>query len=84
MNAETEVVLIDVRDERERQDGKWGGAPHDDEKSPRSWHDDIHNYNAWAFQMAAMGDLAKARRRWVQVAALAVAVVERIDRKAKA
>lgn len=77
----TELALEYVRAERVRQDKKWGGAEHDDQWTPFDWHEMIADYNGWARRMASMGSPFKARQRYIQVAALAVAAVEAIDRK---
>ena len=77
----TEAVIAEVALERQRQDEKWGGAINDDQWSPLDWHEMLSDYNAWARRMACMGSLDKARRRYVQLAAMAVAAVEAIDRK---
>ncbi len=74
-------ILDEVFHERNRQDEKWGGVSTDDEYSYFDWHEMIADYNAWARRMGAMNSPVKARRRLVQVAALAVAAVEAIDRK---
>lgn len=76
----TENVIGEVRQERWRQDRKWGGAEHDDGLSVDEWHNTIADYNGWARRMAKMGSTDKARRRLIQVAALAIAAVESIDR----
>ena len=78
---QTETVLDEVRHERERQDGKWGGPANDDaHKQPTDWVLDIEAYVTWACQMHRMGDQGKYRRRMMQVAALAVAACESYDR----
>jgi hypothetical protein len=79
--TKTDSVLVDVAEERLRQDVKWANPANDDQWSALDWHEMIADYNALARRMAAMGSLDKARRRYVQVAALAVAAVEAIDRK---
>lgn len=73
-------VLDEVDLERERQDDKWGGAEHDDELSPEYFVQLIQDYAGWSRVMAGMGSMQKYRRRMVQVAALAVASVEAVDR----
>ena len=83
MTAETSKVLYQIAEERQRQDEKWGGSVNDDQWSALDWHEMLADYNAWARRMASMGSLDKARNRYVQLAALAVAAVESIDRKAK-
>ena len=76
-----EKVLLQVKDERRIQDHKWGGSDHDDEHSVEEFCWYIKNYAGWSAQMASMNSPQKARKRLVQVAALAVAAVEMIDRK---
>lgn len=77
----TSRVLMEVAMERERQDAKFGET-NDDLMDPAYWHNVIADYNAWARRMAQQdATLQKARRRYVQIAALAVAAVEAIDRK---
>lgn len=75
------LVLNEVAAERSRQNQKWGGTKNDDQWNALDWHEMIADYNAWARRMACMGSTDKARRRYVQLAALAVAAVEAIDRK---
>jgi len=75
-------VLDEIAAERRRQDGKWGGPAHDDEHSTAEFVQFIEDYAGWARQMASMNSPDKARRRLIQVAALAVAAVESMDRRA--
>lgn len=77
------TVLDEVAAERARQDGKWGGAAHDDEHSTAEFVQFIEDYAGWARQMASMNSPDKARRRLLQVAALAVAAVESMDRRTR-
>lgn len=81
MNINTPEVLADIADERKRQDEKWGGPAHDDQHDTATFVQLIEDYAGWARTMAGMGSLDKARNRLVQVAALAVAAVEAIDRQ---
>lgn len=74
-------ALQDVLSERKRQDGKWGGPSHDDNHTTAEFVQWIEDYAGWARMMDSMQSFDKARRRLVQVAALAVAAVESIDRK---
>ncbi len=74
-------VLAEIQAERDRQDSKWGGETHDDAHSFDFWVELLRDYAGWARVMAGMGSVAKARRRLIQVAAIAVAAVESIDRK---
>lgn len=73
-------VLEAVRNERVRQDGKWGGPEHDDTNSPAFFVQLIQDYAGWARVMIGMNSPDKYRRRMIQVAALAVASVESLDR----
>ena len=74
-------LLSEVSAERVRQDGKWGGAEHDDDHTTADFVQLIQDYAGWARTMAGMQSYDKARNRLIQVAALAVAAVESIDRK---
>ncbi len=73
-------VMLDVIDERARQDMQWG-PEHDDKHPTFEFVQLIQNYSNWAQVMSANGSEDKARRRLVQVAALAFAAVEAIDRR---
>jgi hypothetical protein len=75
----TESVLQEVATERERQHGKWDGVFDDRNYTPLDWHEMISDYNGWARRMACMGSFDKARNRYIQIAALAVAAVEAMD-----
>ena len=73
-------VLYDVMKERARQEEKFS-KEHDDSKLPMDWCTDIDAYTTWAHQMQRMGSMDKYRRRLIQVAALAIAACESLDRK---
>ncbi len=73
----------DVAAERKRQDHKWGGPSHDDLHSVAQFVQWIRDYSAWARMMDSMRSPQKTRKRLIQVAALAVAAVESIDRTMK-
>ncbi len=83
MTINSELICLEVAEERERQDNKWGGPIHDDEHSVAEFAQLIEDYAGWARTMAGMNSPHKARNRLIQVAALAVAAVEGIDRKLK-
>ena len=74
-----EEILQQVGKERRRQIRKLEGTFVDTAYSPSYWHALIADYNAWARRMAAMGSCDKARNRYIQIAALAVAAVEALD-----
>jgi hypothetical protein len=79
-----EPVIQNVIAERLRQDEKWGGASHDDHHTVADFVQLIEDYAGWARTMAGMDSVDKARNRLIQVAALAVAATQMIDRKHKA
>jgi hypothetical protein len=66
--------------ERMRQDEKWGGPEHDDLHTTADFAQLAQDYAGWARVMAGMGSAEKAQRRMLQVAALALADVERAMR----
>ena len=74
-------VLLEVANERQRQDEKWGGPSHDDFHSLHVWPRWIKNYASWADQMLDMRSYGKMRNRLIQIAAMAVAAVESLDRQ---
>lgn len=76
-------AIAGVISERRRQDEKWGGPEHDDQHTPNEFVQLIQDYAGWARVMAGMNSPEKARRRLIQVAALAVAAVECYDRAAE-
>jgi phenylpyruvate tautomerase PptA (4-oxalocrotonate tautomerase family) len=78
---EVATVLQDVAAERWRQQHKpTSSETIDDRNTAFDWHEIISDYNGWARRMSCMGSPEKARRRLVQLAAVAVAAVEAIDR----
>lgn len=80
-NEYRRFLLAEVDAERTRQDEKWGGAEHDDSHTTAEFVQLIEDYAGWARTMSGMGSHGKARRRLVQVAALALAAVEVLDRR---
>ena len=66
-------VLREVADERARQDAKWGGPAHDDQHSVGDF--------AWFITTRTYGR-SPSRQVFVEVAALAVAAIESLDRRA--
>ena len=81
MSMKTGEVLAEVARERHRQDQKWGGPTHDDQHDPSDWLEYIHNKKEKAH--GAETD-AEYRKRMIQIAALAVAAVESLDRQMEA
>lgn len=76
-------VYQDIKYERTAQDAKWGGQAHDDEHSPEDWISFMETKLDQAYELIGTGEPdsdAMYRRRMVQVAALAVAAIDAIDR----
>lgn len=69
-NPEHTDIFDEIRDERAYQDRKWGGPKHDDK---RSIEELIAKY-------AAETQAYEQRKAMIKVAALAVAMIEKIDR----
>lgn len=69
------MAFRDVSAERNRQDAQWGGPSHDDLHDPVDWARLIEHQADWSREQ-------EPRRRFVKIAALAVASIESIDRKA--
>lgn len=78
MNAST--ILNEILAEREQQKKQGFDAAHDDALRAHQWEARIVRYVARATILQRAGSPALARRRLVQVAALALAAVEALDR----
>ncbi|HEV7266459.1 MAG TPA: hypothetical protein VGN83_16285 [Falsiroseomonas sp.] len=76
----TQSVLLEVGAERTRQDAQWG-VERDEALSVATFVQLIADYAGWARVKAREGSHVEARQRLVQVAALAVAAVETLDRR---
>jgi hypothetical protein len=74
------LVLNEVQAERYRQDDKWGGEEHDDKHSHGDFVEFIYTKLMRANDAILTTQRPEQRRRMVQLAALAVANIERIDR----
>lgn len=73
MNYKTIII---INDEREAQDRQWGGPVHDDT------HDPDHFFRCIEHQIDRVRtENAHSRMRMVNIAALAVAAIESMDRK---
>jgi NTP pyrophosphatase (non-canonical NTP hydrolase) len=87
VKGHTSDILEDVYAERERQDGKWGIQRHDDPTWLAILSEEIGE-SAQEVLQRKFGDVANGhgdlREELVQVAAVAVAWVEEIDRRANA
>jgi hypothetical protein len=74
-------VLAEVQRERERQAVELGYAvDHDDAHAPAAWIALLARYVGRAGDAGESGDRYAYRRRLVQVAAIATAAVESLDR----
>lgn len=76
-------VLVELENEREHQDHKWGGKEHDDEHSRSDWLDIIATVSQLARELPE-GDHNQTRRKYIKIAALAIAAVESMYRTGKA
>jgi hypothetical protein len=77
-------VYEEVRAERAAQDAKWGGPEHDDAHDADDWLDYIARKGESAMELVGEGSARNDtafRRRMIQIAALAVACVESMDRQ---
>lgn len=72
-------VLPEVKDERNRQKAIWTEAQ-DDLRKPEDWQALINDYNAMAQRRLQQGKTQEARRKLMQVAAIAIAEIEMLDR----
>lgn len=70
-------IYDEIRDERDRQDREWGGSEHDDD---HSFNDFIAYIVKHTGKAVAVSDNDQ-RRQMIRVAALAIAVVEKLDRQ---
>lgn len=79
-------IIDDIAWERTRQDERWGGPAHDDEHAPFDWLTYIDTYvtkvvvDDGVIAEGGLVDPEQYRRRLVQIAALAVAALESLDR----
>ncbi len=73
------TIYEEIRAERARQDGLWGGTR----------HDDLHTEDDWAHFIAKRNDeilmrshsSSRTRELFLHIAALAVAAIETMDRR---
>lgn len=78
----TKKLLDEINEERIRQDKKYGGTEKDDEQSPLHWTSQIKKRASRANgDFTTTQNTKEYRRRMLQIAALAVAAVDSIDRK---
>lgn len=70
-------IYEDIDKERQYQDDKWGGPEHDDQHSVHDFIAFIAKYAGRAVETTP----EEERKAMIQVAALAVAYVELLDRK---
>jgi hypothetical protein len=73
-------VLDEVAAERAAQDAQWGGPSNDDLHRPGVWDDLLEKFMSRASAAWVRREAANRRRGLIQVAALAIAAVEAMDR----
>jgi hypothetical protein len=78
------VVISQVITERKRQDMQWGGPEHDDTHETSDWIDYMaHQVERTTPHTGTVEQAKSDREMFIKIAALAVAAVESLDRKAK-
>jgi hypothetical protein len=77
-NVDLQRLLQEVATEIQRQQVK-NMDLHDYNHKPLDWHEMIADYNSWARRMYTMGSLEKAKTKYIQVAALAIAAANQIN-----
>lgn len=77
--SEQEKILQEIREERTRQDKCWGGPKHDDQHEISNW---VVYIRSQLNRMSSESFLpcGSDRKRFVNIAALAVAAIESGDR----
>jgi hypothetical protein len=78
--AEQLRIASEVIGERDRQDFQWGGAAHDDQHSSH----DFVRFIAKQVESSCHENASRHRNRLLKIAALAIAAIEAIDRRAAA
>lgn len=73
------AVYLDIIAERARQNAKWGGPDHDDQRGLEDFCTFINQRTADLARGFESSDFA--RKKMIQIAALAVAAIESMDRK---
>lgn len=79
MNDNRSVILHEIMLERERQTARWGNA-FDDRNSPNDWVAYITEYAGKAAASSNSFDKPNFKRCMIQIAALATAAVEALER----
>lgn len=72
-------IMESIEGERLHQDEKWGGPLHDDEHTPEDFKKIIFGLG----NLVSNNNSENNRKRFIQIAATAVAAIESIDRKEK-
>lgn len=80
--TQRQSILIDIGNERVRQEQKWDTTTHDDTYIALTWAYHMERYIDRSIDAELGGDTVALRKRYIQIAALAVAAVEALDRKA--
>ena len=78
--TDNKTVLEEITRERARQELKWGGPEHDDTHSRADWINLIDERLAYPEEA---DECAEYRKDMIEIAALAIAAVESLDRKDK-
>lgn len=76
MNSSLESIIEEIRAERAAQDRKWGEQNH----HPYKWLAILHEETGEAAQALLDGSEENYRKEMVQVAAVALSMIESLDR----
>jgi hypothetical protein len=76
-------IVADILAERDRQDKQWGGPVHDDQHTLEEWAGIRSRFEFRANPWGSNPDIARVRDALVKLAAVCLAQVESIDRRAK-
>lgn len=81
MPEDKQKIFLEILEERNRQDAKWGGTAHDDQHDADDWFDYVRYQMSQVEEEWDGEDDNVVRRAYVKIAALAVAAVESFDRR---
>lgn len=77
----TEEICDEIAAVRQAQDSRWGGPGHDDKHSVADFVQWIEDYAGWARMRDSSSDPEATRKALLDVASLAVACIEMLDRR---
>jgi len=78
MDDPSSQVYAEIWAERVKQDAQWGGPAHDDTLNRHDW---IKIIDRFRYRMIGSKTPERQRENFLQIAAVAVAAIESLDRK---